>query len=161
MWRQSTWRLVDTHAASAWSFAQLQVDWEITQLNTTSDLIQLLPVWECCSVLLILCVMCSTHCVPYANVQAYMLMHLTDPKYYCRPRLSEDWGGCWTCRECVYTSKKKSNALSHVESVHLVTAGYNCQVCRKFCPTATSLRNHNARYHKWFFLCRVWRDFEI
>ena len=54
----------------------------------------------------------------------------------------------WICNECNFVSKYKDRVWEHVESKHMNFGGYNCQICFKFCPTASSLRNHNDRHHK-------------
>lgn len=54
----------------------------------------------------------------------------------------------WVCGSCDFTSKFKQRAWEHVEAKHMNTGGYTCVLCQKYCPTASSLRNHNDRYHK-------------
>lgn len=56
--------------------------------------------------------------------------------------------GIWTCHHCEFTSKHKNRAWEHVEAKHLTTDGYTCPLCQKFCPTSSSLRNHNDRHHR-------------
>ena len=56
--------------------------------------------------------------------------------------------GIWVCPSCDFTSKSKQRAFEHYEAKHLTTSGYSCPLCKKFCPTSSSLRNHNDRYHK-------------
>jgi len=61
--------------------------------------------------------------------------------------------GGWLCTVCQFTSKFKQRAWEHVEAKHMNTGGYTCILCQKYCPTASSLRNHNDRHHKikmWF-----------
>ena len=57
--------------------------------------------------------------------------------------------GGWSCCECNFMSSK-SRVWEHVESKHMNLGGYTCDLCHKYCPTASSLRNHNDRYHKKF-----------
>lgn len=56
--------------------------------------------------------------------------------------------GVWVCHSCDFTSKSKQRASEHYEAKHLTTSGYSCPLCNKFCPTSSSLRNHNDRHHK-------------
>ena len=56
--------------------------------------------------------------------------------------------GIWVCPSCDFTSKSKQRAFEHYAAKHLTTSGYSCPLCKKFCPTSSSLRNHNDRYHK-------------
>ena len=56
--------------------------------------------------------------------------------------------GMWVCHSCDFTSKSKQRAFEHYEAKHLTTSGYSCPLCNKFCPTSSSLRNHNDRHHK-------------
>jgi len=55
--------------------------------------------------------------------------------------------GKWCCSECGYSSKIKTNLKMHVESKHIVSAGFNCEVCQFFCPNRQSLKNHFDRKH--------------
>jgi len=56
--------------------------------------------------------------------------------------------GGWLCTICQHTTKFKQRAWEHVEAKHMNTGGYTCVLCQKYCPTASSLRNHNDRHHK-------------
>ena len=56
--------------------------------------------------------------------------------------------GNWLCNVCGFSSNKKSNCQSHVESKHVVSAGFNCNICGIICPNRKSLRNHQDRRHK-------------
>ena len=56
--------------------------------------------------------------------------------------------GNWYCRECNYVSKKKSNVMSHVESVHLPTQEFSCRLCGKVCLTKNALSCHLRRHKK-------------
>ena len=61
--------------------------------------------------------------------------------------LAKQLDGTWTCTECGYSSKIKTNAKMHVESKHLVSQGFTCPICQLFCPNRKSLRNHMTRKH--------------
>jgi len=56
--------------------------------------------------------------------------------------------GSWQCHQCDFISKSKQRAYEHVEARHLTTSGHICPLCQKFCPTSSSLRNHNDRHHR-------------
>ena len=58
--------------------------------------------------------------------------------------------GSWKCNsdDCGYTSKFKNNVRSHVESKHILSPGFNCQICSQFCKDRKSLRNHIYFQHK-------------
>ena len=53
-------------------------------------------------------------------------------------------------------SKFKQRAWEHVEAKHCNTGGYECMLCQKYCPTASSLRNHNDRHHKIKMWSKAW-----
>jgi len=56
--------------------------------------------------------------------------------------------GNWCCMECGYSSRIKTNLKMHVESKHIVSAGFNCSLCQLYCPNRKSLKNHLDRKHK-------------
>ena len=62
--------------------------------------------------------------------------------------MERQMNGLWRCLNCGYTSRKKTNVMSHIESVHLTTAGLSCNTCGKFCPNSNALKCHKGRYHK-------------
>ena len=53
------------------------------------------------------------------------------------------------CYECSYQTGYYTTMLNHVESKHIVTAGFNCTVCLKFCPTRNALKSHTTKQHKY------------
>ena len=57
-------------------------------------------------------------------------------------------GGLYICQVCGYSSNKSSNCQSHIESKHVVSSGFNCNICGLFCPNRKSLKNHKDRHHK-------------
>jgi len=63
-------------------------------------------------------------------------------------KIEKQVDGSWICLDCGYVSKKKSNAMSHVESVHLPTQGFTCQICGKFCPNRNAMSCHMRRHKK-------------
>jgi len=62
-------------------------------------------------------------------------------------RMFKDAGG-WKCKVCDFSTTTKARTWEHIESKHMNLGGYTCGNCLKYCPTASSLRNHNDRYHK-------------
>jgi len=62
-------------------------------------------------------------------------------------RMVKDTAG-WKCKVCGFCTTTKARTWEHIESKHMNLGGYTCGACMKFCPTASSLRNHNDRYHK-------------
>ena len=63
-------------------------------------------------------------------------------------KMTKEPGGLWQCTVCLYKSKKKIHVSEHVEAKHVVTAGYNCPICGKFCPSQKSLKNHKFTTHR-------------
>ena len=61
---------------------------------------------------------------------------------------SVDRGAYWRCADCEYTSKDKRGMFEHIESKHVGSEGYSCQICQKHCPTKNAMRSHMSRYHK-------------
>ena len=55
--------------------------------------------------------------------------------------------GLWACTDCTYQTKYSTTLTRHVESKHLETAGFQCNVCQQFCPTRNSLMSHQYRKH--------------
>ena len=65
-------------------------------------------------------------------------------------RINSENGVVWSCNECFYQSKKKSNVTEHIESKHLVMESVTCQICFKQLPNRKSLRNHMYSAHREF-----------
>jgi len=61
--------------------------------------------------------------------------------------IQRDETGLYHCLQCGYSSSMRRTIFEHVESKHMLGAGYNCQVCHKFCKSRNALRTHKARYH--------------
>jgi len=55
--------------------------------------------------------------------------------------------GKWQCLECGFISKS-TNVSYHIESKHIISAGYNCSVCSRFCRTRNALSTHMSLKHK-------------
>jgi len=60
-------------------------------------------------------------------------------------RLSD---GQYSCTDCDFTSKYTTSIKRHVESKHIVTTGYHCNICQQYCATRNALTIHKSRYHK-------------
>ena len=41
-----------------------------------------------------------------------------------------------------------STSTLNVEAKHLVSKGYDCRICNKFCKTLNALKLHESRYHR-------------
>ena len=66
--------------------------------------------------------------------------------------MSRKEDGNWLCNVCGFKSNRKSNCQSHVESKHIVSAGFHCNICGIICSNRKSLRNHQDRRHRvWHF----------
>ena len=55
-------------------------------------------------------------------------------------------GSYWFCTDCDYKSNKVTNVKGHIESKHIVHAGYSCDFCGKICPTQEAMRKHKSAY---------------
>jgi len=66
-------------------------------------------------------------------------------------QMAKQADGNWRCLLCGNTSNKKSNTRAHVESIHLKTDGWKCEVCNKHCPSRNAYNVHFSRYHKQKF----------
>jgi len=58
------------------------------------------------------------------------------------------WEGQFVCTDCDYSTKNSSDLRRHIEAMHVQTAGWECSVCNKFCPTKNAYEIHFRRYHK-------------
>ena len=58
------------------------------------------------------------------------------------------WEGQFVCTDCDYSTKNSSDLRRHIEAKHVQTAGWECSVCNKFCPTKNAYEIHFRRYHK-------------
>jgi len=54
--------------------------------------------------------------------------------------------GLWQCTDCDHTSQQPTNMRNHIEVKHVLTNGYYCQQCSKFCRTKNALSIHRTRY---------------
>ena len=73
---------------------------------------------------------------------------LSDVKVAVEEQMERQAGGEWRCLACGWESKAKTRMFEHVEAKHVVTAGYNCPLCGKFCPSQKSLKNHKFTSHR-------------
>ncbi|XP_023319995.1 protein abrupt isoform X29 [Eurytemora carolleeae] len=55
--------------------------------------------------------------------------------------------GRFQCSDCYFISSHNSTMKCHIESKHLETSGYSCNICNKFCPTRNALKCHKYRIH--------------
>ena len=63
-------------------------------------------------------------------------------------RQMERLPGGWRCAACGWEAKNKTRMFEHVEAKHVVTSGYSCPLCGKFCPSQKSLKNHKFTNHR-------------
>ena len=54
--------------------------------------------------------------------------------------------GIYKCAHCEYVTPHKTNMKNHVESKHMISSGYTCPVCSKFCATKNAFSLHKSRY---------------
>ena len=62
-------------------------------------------------------------------------------------KMSKSAEGLWSCLVCGYATKIKTNMKFHVESKHIQSDGFECQICHLFCQNRKALRNHIDRNH--------------
>ena len=60
--------------------------------------------------------------------------------------IKDSWG--WYCTECGMKSTNKANVYKHVESKHVPTQYYTCEICSKVCRGLNSYNVHYSRNHK-------------
>lgn len=77
------------------------------------------------------------NCSPVLDVESEILL-----------RMVKHDDGRFQCVECNFFSLHNSTMKCHIESKHLQTSGYTCQICKKFCPTRNALKSHKSRIHK-------------
>ena len=51
----------------------------------------------------------------------------------------------WKCTSCDYSSKYKPSVREHIESKHIESQSYPCNVCGYVCPTRKALKMHIFR----------------
>ena len=56
--------------------------------------------------------------------------------------------GSFSCTDCEYVTKYRTTCQNHIESKHIITSGFTCQFCEKFCPTRNALKSHTTKNHK-------------
>ena len=54
----------------------------------------------------------------------------------------------WKCLVCQKISSLKTDISRHVEAVHIIHPGFQCNECFKVCKTRDALRGHTNKYHK-------------
>jgi len=71
-----------------------------------------------------------------------------DLDYEIRQKLWKSEDRMFHCRDCSYETGYYTTMVNHIESKHLVTAGFVCNICQKFCPTRNALKSHTTKQHK-------------
>ena len=56
--------------------------------------------------------------------------------------------GNWRCAICGWETKARARLWEHIESSHVQTNGYTCDICEKFCPSKNAFKVHKTRYHR-------------
>jgi len=62
--------------------------------------------------------------------------------------LFEKRGNLFFCLECGKTASTRQHIKNHIESKHVISPGYVCNICNKFCPTKNALLLHRSRNHR-------------
>ena len=57
-------------------------------------------------------------------------------------------GQLWECLDCEYKSNKNTNVLRHIESKHVETQFYPCQICGAVLRGSNSYSSHMSIRHK-------------
>jgi len=68
---------------------------------------------------------------------------------FIRSKMQRAADGQWQCCFCGRLSKVKTNIFEHIESSHVESPGYYCDVCTKPCRTRNALRAHKNREHSF------------
>ena len=51
----------------------------------------------------------------------------------------------WYCTTCNYVNNSKATVKQHIETNHVISAGFECQICGKICPNRHALKMHKLR----------------
>eukprot|EP00092_Neocalanus_flemingeri_P014399 GFUD01015532.1.p1 GENE.GFUD01015532.1~~GFUD01015532.1.p1 ORF type:complete len:351 (-),score=73.14 GFUD01015532.1:393-1445(-) len=54
----------------------------------------------------------------------------------------------WGCAICDFRTKFYSTAVNHIEAKHVVSDGFQCDLCTTLCPTRQALKMHKSRKHR-------------
>ena len=57
----------------------------------------------------------------------------------------KDENGKWVCNNCSYISYSSTSVREHVESKHIESQNYPCNICGHVCPTRKALKMHIFR----------------
>ena len=63
----------------------------------------------------------------------------------------KDENGKWVCNNCNYISYSSTSVREHVESKHIESQNYPCNICGHVCPTRKALKMHIFRnkHYSW------------
>jgi len=61
---------------------------------------------------------------------------------------TKDGQSLFCCTDCEFSSTGRLHVFEHIESKHVQSSGYFCNICNKTCATSAGLRMHFNRYHK-------------
>ena len=71
---------------------------------------------------------------------------------FIRSKMQRTSDGQWQCCFCGKMSRIKTNIFEHIESIHVESPGYYCDICNKPYRNRNTLRNHKYNAHKNFEL---------
>ena len=54
----------------------------------------------------------------------------------------------WTCTKCGKTTRNRVTLRNHVEAQHIISPGFDCDICGFVSKTRHALRMHRDNYHK-------------
>ena len=56
-------------------------------------------------------------------------------------------GDLWQCRDCMCRNKYKTRLWEHIEAKHVLSHGYNCPFCSKFCSSKNAWHPHKSKFY--------------
>ena len=61
---------------------------------------------------------------------------------------TKDGQSLFCCTDCDFSLSGRLHVFEHIETKHVQSSGYFCNICNKICATSAGLRMHFNRYHK-------------
>ena len=83
-----------------------------------------------------------------ALIQSYFLSYsfiLIEIDDLVSSLMYKDENGKWVCNNCNYISYSSTSVREHVESRHIESQNYPCNICGHICPTRKALKMHIFR----------------
>ena len=81
------------------------------------------------------------HVTQKINISEYELKEMINKRIVRTP------DNTFECSDCDYKTKHLHCLKIHIESKHIISDGFQCQLCEKLCPTRNALRAHQKRHH--------------